>query len=1299
MYLQSQQIKLIIRKTCCLFFIIIFISDYIHGQTSFKLDIHTTLLATFDKSSHLADYANGWNQFGGGGYKTTTGYYGNAVDLRDLGLEKDFWSVDNGFLPHFTQWLFWPRGNLDFRQGTMEFWFSGITNTTADLLFFQNNQPLKPQFDSSYQPSGLGPSEEMRLAVAQGKLKSVKPSIRINSKRLTWVLVSVKGKQFQGQVDFLKTDNFKRELRANEWHHFTLQWSPEGIAIYIDGRLAGSQVLENDGLALTAQPNRALAMNGFIMDELRISDIPRYGDEFEPLWVNSHRNKDAFPGSKKINPIEFKKHIPATKPLYLTNNTATKQRTEKLDKWKLEFDEKSGYLLGIEKDTIKLTTVNAISGLTLWQGIERRVLNTPKVQDTWKSANNNISFTQLWPTNLITKNHLYIGKNGEIIWDISFINKGKENLWLEALLALPVTDVKDFFDMSWIQNQLDYPRRRDEYVHSLPMIATSNLQQGLGLGLNPRQGYSALMGEWLPLENSKRAIIRQGTRVVLTPGETQQLSFIIFNFSGEFGIKDALDTYYDLFPDLYKQDTLASKYSYMGTSQHFKHVHVPDLARQYYVGNQWGHMPYHTVGDFLGTERYWGREDLRNDMGYQHALRNQKVYKSIANMRNEFIKRSKYSFDNYYTPIRPHDEPNSTATFIVDDLMPGTDFPDDPLTAGQYYWPHKLLVNEYNTPLGKKFKEDQREMIQLTGNYTPGLINDLSQLSGFRFTDTESRRSTGRAFSADRGEYLVAAFGHIDRYKMIQKIFTNGNRHSMWSDYGGTSYMLSAYSDANAIESGEWFYSLGGLKTGLEVGRNLLGEKPMALLTSYGLDEIGRRFKPSDFTPARLRDYYRFGFRRIMLEALQAGFYADPTILHGKQWNSEVNPILTESLVNGRKAVSGAKTNNDLWVIRGGENHKSILITGNSSATPQSSSLKIFHQYFEHEKKYIWVPYFGGAITQNISKHTNLIDNITVKAHDLEAVKPIAELIDTEAKQINAHWEGNGLNIKIVITLSPASPGKIRILSPENYYKLSSVFMNGKKIAFDTDFSFPVNTGKCTIEAMLTNTVLLFDNQTWEKVDLISQGNPNFCILSNTTDYDMGTASQLNFFLQQYDEEDGIEGNLKEASIYHKESSISPNFTGWRIDTRPDNKETKTNVNIDQKLKLIHITGNTSGEVRRAMMLFMRLVDRKYPHIGRHVPLSINLERGWGRPTKESGKAWKELYNRRTKTKSFFENFIDQDFLSKPILEKELEYLYINQNKNFEEKYQLRTAPYLFEPTFNDNFIYGYKGHTISRSK
>ena len=54
----------------------------------------------------------------------------------------------------------------------------------------------------------------------------------------------------------------------------------------------------------------------------------------------------------------------------------------------------------------------------------------------------------------------------------------------------------------------------------------------------------------------------------------------------------------------------------------------------------------------------------------------------------------------------------------------------------------------------------------------------------------------------------------------------------------------------------------------------------------------------------------------------------------------------------------------------------------------------------------------------------------------------------------------------------------------------------------------------------------------------------------------------------------------------------------------------------------------------------------------------------------------------------------EQDFLFKPLLKPEFYSLYDGGTTDFSGKYPIAAPPFLFEPTYADDFVYGFTGDT-----
>jgi hypothetical protein len=266
----------------------------------------------------------------------------------------------------------------------------------------------------------------------------------------------------------------------------------------------------------------------------------------------------------------------------------------------LAFDRTTGFLTRL--GAAGVTSSRGRNGVLLWDGLAR----TPMASATasgWISSKDRLSFDQRFG-GLVTLRHELATKGPSLVWQVTFRNLTDRGLWLEALLSLPVPlrRVREYFDMSDVQDQLALPRRRDTCIFSLPFAAAVGGGRHVGAGLDPHADVSALVSEWVA--EGGTGTLRQGTRVVLDSRGAYALHLRVVKGAAHTGALDAVAGYHALFPDLYRHDPAVPIYSYMPIARYFEEIPAPDLARQCHVGMQWGHGPELGKGDEWGTQRY-----------------------------------------------------------------------------------------------------------------------------------------------------------------------------------------------------------------------------------------------------------------------------------------------------------------------------------------------------------------------------------------------------------------------------------------------------------------------------------------------------------------------------------------------------------------------------------------------------------------------------------------------------------------------------------------------------------------------
>ncbi len=1311
----------------------------------FQPDVHTLFLAHFNDDAQRADYALGVSGFCGNGARRVAGYFGSALDLQPRGLHPDFMNTCQDYTPRFDGWGFRARGNVDPAQGTFECWFQvadpkrkstwvGGTFLNADL---QRCVPHPEHPDKSYASF----------------------SIALSTYNLRYSLPTVAGHCFLGEVVFKKVPGFARALQPGDWHHFALTWSQGEMVLWLDGRAVASFDMTGQlGLVLLDNPTRYLSMGNCLLDELRISNVVRYGAPFEPAWRDGQRPDCAFSGVPDIKRYKPKLMPAPVAQLYPLPALADETCGDS-SPIQLSFDRRTGTLL-----QLNLARSTSAEGLHLYVGLDRRRMKIAKVLDYRHqrpgSDGTAVRFTQQFEGNVEAVHEIARLSNG-YRWQVTLVNRGEQEVWLEALLGVPFDEkVSHVFDGCEIRSAVALPRHRDEYCLTLPFVAAaSGPICSLGVGIDPRVDLSDIVTEWVPTEKS--GVIRVGTKLALAPRESFTLPFLVVDDLSEsphfFGTLDAIAAFHDCFPDLYKRRPDVPVYSYMPATQDASSDNAWDMKRLGYAGGIWGHGPGHDKGDEFGRAEWWDNPELYSRPEYQGYTRKiERLWGTLAGLREIIPYYYRQSYDNGYPVRRFHTCPDLTPEYIVNSLWPGHQPNEDPLCFGQYYKPitNWFIVNECRTPIGAFFCQTTRDYFRATAGYCPGYINDMSHAGAlYRHNDPIAQKTPGRSFSRDLGPFVRKALGRKQRYEVLNQFVDDGHRASMWSDGGAFSYTLCAYSAAIAIEGGAMYKDLTGSATYVIPARNLLGEKPLTAMTHINDDWTGRFLSPEEFTPQnapqnhhgqaakpgttelptgsgtgpksvtqndhshlerpnetglptglgagpkKLRDYYRYCDSQLTLFCLRYGVTLDPSsYMWGRQVSIERAPLMVESTVLGRKIVPAARVSEPLWVVRAGEGLSTLLVIGNTKPAAQVTELKIINAYFQGAP--IVAPYYGGEARHDVTEATTTLSDIQVPTRDVAAFKAVALLQSSQPAKVISRLEGDGLTLHVALDIETPAEANIRLSDFGPLYEITELKRNGRPVTWLPGEPLAIPAGKTRIEYTCLNRELAFTAAAWNTVDLIQNGTTNFCLVADPgTDYtvprgsttrtfqigyERGTAAMLNQFIEQYDAEDGVPGNLRPAPFVPQRPE---GFTGWVVRLAETPGLEAGRVRIDPEAKEIVIEGRTQGEIRRAMVVFMRLVDRKYPHVGRFFPLAK------GGARYESGKPlplakWVE----RQYTREFFEKFPDPLFLVKPILAAEYEPLYEADNMDFAGRYSLRASPYIFEPTYGDDFVYGYSG-------
>ena len=1193
------------------------------GGKPFVPDEHTLLLAGFDHGVERADYSVGPADFMGIGMADEVGYYGRGMNGRQRFPHPDLNVSGRARSPMFTRWAILMHGNVLPDEGTFEFFLKMRRPARGPQLYGNN---MMNTFLGRFVDDG---------------------------KSYIGTLVHLTGKEIMWRFPIWSRDSrdlwsgrykFPEEL-AEDWHHFAVVWCKGEAAMYLDGRLIDTCDLDGKlGLNLLNNLQDGLCMHGFVLDELRISDIARYTEEFEPNWRDGKRPAYAFAGNPRAKRHPATSRAPATAP---------------------HFPEETFAVDGIP------------AALTLYDGFARRPLEPGKPE--FVSG----QFAQTF--RIDGKDAVTVSGKETVVNDrtrlltLEFANVGGEVRRLETLLGVkPPFPVTGYFDGLEHREQLGFPRYRDSYAMVLPLGAVSGDGRFVACGLSPRFPYNDLVHAFRPGEG-----MWSGTKFELAAGEKFTVTFYLTRGESNFGTAAALDKYYADFAECYKKLPDATIYDYLPVTGHWRGDPPRDIQRQAFAGGYWGHGPYHTKGD--GSGRFWNMEKYKNDKSYRHALSWEKLMKTPENIAPAIAFESRYEFDRGVAVRRYHATPDLTPEWIIREVDPGLTHRDDPLTTGHYYKRinGNYFTNEYRTPLGMMFLEETKKYLDSTQGYSPGFINDVIYAdSVMRFCDPYARKTPGRSFAPDLGAFVRGAMGKHQRWTYTAGLKVRNRWPATWTADGGAfSYTLGADSCQSAVESRNLYTFIAGLSY-LKYARQLYGEKPLSGHTKARALEFFRYIDAAQSSAAMVRDVLRVTEAQLILFALEHAVLLDPAAYPvGKQGIMEASPLIVEASVRGRKAVSGGRINAPLWLKRSGDGVKTLLIAGNREAHEVRGKLELDHSVWGGVP--VLFDYFGGRTVSFAADGWSRAEFV-VPSRSPRAWLTAVTLDDPGKCRIDAGSAGDGIDFTFTAEIEAEKATKFRFDDFAPLYR-ATVTVDGKP-------ADRIPAGRSVLTIRYHANPLNFTASDLAAVELFKDGKVNFRIVADpgwTIDwlyyrnlqlgFDRGTAGLLEDFVVQYDWENGVVGDMGKPQWC---KTPDPAYPGWHFILNSAAKFDR--VDIDRAKRTITVSGRTPGEARRAMMILMRMLDRRYPHVGPQVPLVYHGRTfGVANPYAPNVKL--------AAAKAFVAKFAPDNFFGQPLLHREYEHLY-RRDADFTGRYRMKYPPFIVEPVYADDFVHGYTG-------
>lgn len=635
-----------------------------------------------------------------------------------------------------------------------------------------------------------------------------------------------------------------------------------------------------------------------------------------------------------------------------------------------------------------------------------------------------------------------------ILYTVNVKNISDAEEWLEVTLLLPF-EFKDGFNYwNGFKNHFQ-PQERiiiDKLYGLFPLSAVYK-QTGLAVGIEPRQIRSYLRAECSPKEQR----IAYTTRMVLPPNESDTIKFVIFVFRDHFGWLDAVQKYYDSFPDVFRPTPGTSPQLQKAGAQYLA-LQYPDenifhLLRKAGCGSEW----YYGLSAGLRVGDWW-------PSGYtlDWQPRNEKPYTQEAidlemqTRQKKIASGKKYDLAAMSYTIPSFGEEKFLEQYFPDCILK----PLDSMVRVKYDpWVYtnqaSLACYIYGSKLWLKTKEDLKTYV--TQWPIDGFAFDCGVPADPHF-GPGAIISPGKAYEKDKGVYVTQG---TSIYKTAEYL------HSLKKDHqtvgtlinldGKQAYYTWLTADAAIYEHPPQFHLYGYDPLHLKL---FLGKRALTWWFGYTIPGWeAMRAEDIKLALTGLIDY-------TLLYSLKMGAYPNPSYTIGVPKMLSYIPVLTDLITNlGWEPSPGFCTPKGLWATRYGKDIGACLVAANAGLQDISGNVDVLNEYLGNEN-FIFADYEGYLRENTVNDGITRIQEVIVKSRWPVILRAVASFKNLAKFSANAEFQlQNGIGGKMTIRLNCGQKQTIASFWEPQNTTTASIMCNGEMISFTS------NLGK--IEAVI----------------------------------------------------------------------------------------------------------------------------------------------------------------------------------------------------------------------------------------
>ncbi|MFA5190088.1 MAG: hypothetical protein WC740_05135 [Verrucomicrobiia bacterium] len=590
------------------------------------------------------------------------------------------------------------------------------------------------------------------------------------------------------------------------------------------------------------------------------------------------------------------------------------------------------------------------------------------------------------------------------------------------------------------ENQL-----RNNVANTFPMTCAWAGHDGVAVALKPDTLCSWLEHRY-EAETPQSGRLSEAVRVVVEPGGRETVEFELYAFPADYGHLDALQRYYDEFPQWFcAPDDVDPRVSGGGATYQAWTANSPEMCRRFYGDWEWCYAAFRRTGDWYGREELWNYQPAR-PMSKDRLLPREEFLRARV-ARFERGKRCNaamlfYLPSNIWCEIQLANEHYKDAIVLRTPDKTGGARPIEfhkPWVTGH---DDEMVVFPWATSFAEACKRDMRQLAAELN--IAGFAFDTAN-GGTAYRGEGAAKCPGRAWD-ERGVFADIGVAVAQMVDFVHSLRTrDGRRCALVSNpTGGSTYAICFRSDSAMHE-----YAPYRQVDEQRALRYMLGHKTLVWWDDYAAAPLLRW---EEMTPAEIRQAYLGLADYVLLRSLYMGGIPTPRLVLGVPKLARALPMIHEIVRAGWQPAPAFKPVGDracdtgLWAARYGDGLGTFLTLGNATLTNFAGEIEVEHRYLG-SFNCLFAPYGNGSLVQTLSGGTTRLP-AKLAPREALAMKAVLALPADWSGRANVEQTEDRSRIELVASKCRSGTARVRL---PNDCRLASLVVNGQRTAFSEE--------------------------------------------------------------------------------------------------------------------------------------------------------------------------------------------------------------------------------------------------------